>query len=81
MTFIFSFQHDCLNEQCHYDNNECEELPDPWQHCSATVNGFDCQRFFDDGICQAACATPACLLDGTDCLPPAEEECPDKYVG
>ena len=77
----FLKQTECLSEQCHYDSNECEVQPDPWNLCTVKVDGIPCQRLFDDGVCNNACAIPECLLDGTDCLTPTEEECPDKYVG
>jgi hypothetical protein len=55
---------------CGYDGTDCSYSVVPFRNCSAIAQGIDCERLFNNGICDRACNSEECLYDGRDCLQP-----------
>jgi len=58
---------------CQYDNKECSYNVIPFRNCSAISQGIDCDRLFNNGICDRACNSEECLYDGWDCKQPVAQ--------
>ena len=71
-------QSECYNEICDMDRADCttsnmseQPIPaDPWSTCP------ECQRKFNDGVCDYECKNAQCNYDGMDCLKRSSAVCP-----